>query len=108
MFLSIDADVTSVGVQPQRANSHERCELVHSTSPERSLTIDGEIGEKWLAEKYATCDMMRVLSHVAYSIQSIKLVYYFPSVRVIVPLYKRLTINRAVGLVEILVYCRIG
>src|SRR5262245_39522651 len=52
--------------------------------------------------------MIRVLPHVAYSIQPIKLIYYFPSVRVIVPLYKRLTINRAVGLVEILVYCGIG
>src|SRR5215475_15937483 len=38
----------------------------------------------------------------------IKLIHYFPSVPIIVPLYKRLTINRAVGLVEILVYCRIG
>jgi hypothetical protein len=38
----------------------------------------------------------------------IKLIYYFPSVLIIVPLYERLTINRAVGLIEILVYCRIG
>src|SRR5262245_37301713 len=48
------------------------------------------------------------MSRMAYSIRPIKLIYYFPSVRVIVPLYKRLTINGAVGLVEILVYCRVG
>ena len=51
--------------------------------------------------------MTRVLPHVTNSIQSVKLIYYFSSVRVIVPLYKRLTINRAIGLVEVLVYYRI-